>query len=73
MPTVDVQVMEDVFTSEERQALIRGIARVFGEVGGAWMRDNTTVRIHEVKSGNWGGYDGCWTPEIARSKKSEPI
>ena len=51
MPTVDVQVMEDVFTLEEKQKLISGIARVFGEVAGEWMRDNTTVRVHEVKSG----------------------
>ena len=73
MPTVDVQVMEDVFTLEEKQKLISGIARVFGEVAGEWMRDNTTVRVHEVKSGCWGGVESCWTPEIARSKKSDPV
>lgn len=73
MPTVDVQVIEDVFTLEEKQKLINGIARVFGEVAGEWMRDNTTVRIHEVKSGQWGGADSCWTTEIARSMKSAPV
>ena len=73
MPTVDVQVMEDVFTLEEKQQLISGIARVFGEVAGEYFRDNTTVRIHEVKSGHWGGAESFWTPEIARSKKSDPV
>ena len=73
MPTVDVQVMEDVFTLEEKQKLIRGIARVFGEVAGEWMRDNTDIRVHEVKSGHWGGADSYTTPEIARSKKSDPV
>ena len=46
---------------EEKQKLIRGIARVFGEVAGEWMRDNTSIRIHEVKSGHWGGAASCWT------------
>ena len=73
MPTVDVQIMEDVYSLEEKQQLIKGIARVFGEVGGEWMRDNTTVRIHEVKSGLWGGFDGVWTSESGRDKKSEPL
>jgi len=73
VPTVDVQILEDVFTLEEKQKLIQGIARVFGEVAGEWMRDNTTVRIHEVKSGQWGGAGSCWTTEIARGKKSDPV
>ena len=73
MPTVDVQVMEDAFTLEEKQKLISGIARVFGEVAGEWMRDNTSIRIHEVKSGHWGGADSCWTTEIAKSMKSDPV
>ena len=73
MPTVDVQVIEEVFSLEEKQQLIRGIARVFGEVAGEWMRDNTSVRIHEVKSGHWGGAESCWTIEQARSMKSDPV
>jgi len=73
MPTVDVQVLEDVFTPEEKRKLISGIARVFGEVAGEWMRDNTSVRIHEVKGGHWGGAEWCWTTEIAKSKKSDPV
>ena len=73
MPTVDVQVMEDAFSLEEKQKLIKGIARVFGEVGGEYFRDNTTVRVHEVKSGLWGGYDYFVTPERAREQKSDPV
>ncbi len=73
MPTVDVQVMEDAFTLEEKQKLIRGIAKVFGEVGGVYFRDNTTIRVHEVKSGLWGGYDYVVTPEWARAQKSDPV
>lgn len=73
MPTVDVQVLEDVFTLQEKQKLIAGIARVFGEVGGEWMRDNTSIRIHEVQSGHWGGAESCWTTEMVREKKSKPV
>lgn len=73
MPTVDVQVLEDVFSLEEKQALITGIARVFGEVAGEGMRDNVFVRVHEVPSGCWGGAKGFWVPEDARKLKSAPI
>jgi len=73
MPTVDVQILEGVFTLEEKQGLIREIARAFGKVAGKTMQDNTTVRIHEVASGHWGGADSTWTTEKALQLKSDPI
>jgi 4-oxalocrotonate tautomerase len=36
------------------------------------MQANTSVRIHEVKSGHWGGVDAVWTTEEARKLKSAP-
>ena len=73
MPTIDVQVLEDVFSEEEKQQLIRELARAFGKVAGQWMQDNTSVRIHEVRSGHWGGAEGVWTTEQARQMKSDPV
>ena len=34
MPTVVVQVLEGVFSLEEKQAIIKGIAETFGKVAG---------------------------------------
>ena len=72
MPLIDVQVLEGVFSIEEKQTLIKELAIAFGKVAGKTMQDNTSVRIHEVKSGHWGGAESIWTTEEARKLKSEP-
>ena len=72
MPLVDAQVLEGVFSEDEKRALIRELAMAFGRVAGEEMQNLTTVRIHEVKSGHWGGADSVWTTEEARRLKSEP-
>jgi len=71
MPLIDVHVLEDVFSIEEKQALIKELAMAFGKVAGKTMQDNTSVRIHEVKSGHWGGTESIWTTEKARALKPE--
>ena len=72
MPLIDIHVLEGVFTDEEKQQLIVETAKAFGTVAGKTMQDNTSVRIHEVKSGHWGGADGVWTTEQALALKSSP-
>jgi 4-oxalocrotonate tautomerase len=72
MPLIDVQVLEGVFSIGEKQALIKELTMAFGKVAGKTMQDNTSVRIHEVKSGHWGGAESVWTTEKVRELKSEP-
>ena len=72
MPLIDVRVIEGVFSIEEKQEMIKELALAFGEVAGKTMQDNTSVRIHEVKSGHWGGADSVWTTETARKLKVNP-
>jgi 4-oxalocrotonate tautomerase len=72
MPLIDVQVLEGVFSTDEKQALIKELAMAFGKVAGKTMQDNTSVRIHAVKSGHWGGAESVWTTEKARELKREP-
>jgi 4-oxalocrotonate tautomerase len=71
MPLIDIHVLEGVFSDEEKRRLIEETAKAFGTVAGKAMQDNTSVRVHEVKSGHWGGADGVWTTESARALKSE--
>jgi phenylpyruvate tautomerase PptA (4-oxalocrotonate tautomerase family) len=37
MPLIEVQVLEDVFSIEEKQALIKELAMAFGKVAGTTM------------------------------------
>ncbi|MFD3189305.1 4-oxalocrotonate tautomerase family protein [Sedimentitalea sp. HM32M-2] len=54
MPLIDIQVLEDVFSAEEKAAMIEKVTDAFAEVAGGRMKAATSVRIHEVKSGSWG-------------------
>ncbi len=69
MPLIDIHVMEGVFSDAEKRDIISGTAKAFGKVAGQAMQDNTSVRIHEVKSGSWGGADSVWTTERALELK----
>ena len=54
MPSIDIQVMEGVFSIEDKRLMIEKITDAFGEVVGETLRAGTTVRIHEIQSGSWG-------------------
>ncbi len=71
MPLIDIHVLEGVFSAEEKAAMIRGTAEAFGRVAGQAMQDATSVRVHEVPSGQWGGADSVWTTETARALKAK--
>lgn len=71
MPLIDIKVMEGVFSDDEKRRLISETAKAFGSVAGKAMQDNVTVRIHEIKSGNWGGAEYVWTTERALALKAE--
>ncbi len=70
MPLIDIHVLEGVFSSEEKARLISETAKAFGHVAGKAMQDNISVRVHEVKSGDWGGAEGVWTTEKALELKA---
>ena len=69
MPLIDIHVLEGVFTPEEKAEMIAGTARAFGKVAGEKMQAATSVRVHEVPSGSWGGAESLWTTERALALK----
>ena len=69
MPLIDIHVLEGVFSDDEKQQMITETAKAFGKVAGKKMQDNTSVRVHEVKSGHWGGADSVWTTDRALAMK----
>ena len=54
MPSIDIQVLEGVFSDEEKAQIITRVTAAFGTVAGPEIERGTSVRIHEVKSGSWG-------------------
>lgn len=53
MPIVTIQVIEDVFTDDQRDQMIQKVTEAMIEVEGEAMRDKTWVLYEEVRQGNW--------------------
>jgi 4-oxalocrotonate tautomerase len=54
MPLVNIQLIENVFTPEQKKEMIRKITDTMVSLEGEALRDLTWVKIDEVKEGNWG-------------------
>ncbi|SDJ41491.1 tautomerase family protein [Lutimaribacter saemankumensis] len=53
MPLVDIQLIEDVFTPEQKKEMIEKITDVMVGIEGEAMRQVTWVRVQEFASGAW--------------------
>ena len=53
MPLVTMDVIKDVFSKEQKEALIEGVTEAMVKVEGENMRPVTWVKIHEVESRDW--------------------
>lgn len=53
MPLVTIDVIKDVFTPEQKGALIDKVTEAMIEVEGEAMRPVTWVRILEIEQGDW--------------------
>jgi 4-oxalocrotonate tautomerase len=54
MPFIHVKVMENVFTNQQKQEIIRKLSDAMVSIEGENMRPVTWVVIEDVKSGEWG-------------------
>jgi 4-oxalocrotonate tautomerase len=54
MPLVDIQLIEGVFSSEQKKEMIEKITDTMVQIEGEAMRGVTWVRVHELGSGEWG-------------------
>jgi 4-oxalocrotonate tautomerase len=53
MPLVDIQVIKNVFSADQKGQLIQKVTDAMVAVEGEAMRPVTWVRIHEVDEGSW--------------------
>lgn len=54
MPLIQVSLIEEVFTPEQKQQIIHKLTEAMVEVEGEALRGVTWVTIQEVRSGDWG-------------------
>ena len=54
MPLIQVSLIEEVFTSEQKQQIIRKLTDAMVEIEGEALRGVTWVTVQEVRSGDWG-------------------
>jgi 4-oxalocrotonate tautomerase len=54
MPLIQVKVIENVFTDEQKKQIIERLTDAMVSVEGENMRAVTWVVIEDVKSGEWG-------------------
>jgi 4-oxalocrotonate tautomerase len=54
MPLINVKVIENVFTAEQKHDIVERLTDAMVSVEGENMRPVTWVVIEEVNSGDWG-------------------
>ena len=54
MPLINVKLIEDVFTSEQKQQVVERLTDAMVSIEGENMRGVTWVIVEEVQSGDWG-------------------
>ncbi|MGB0496326.1 MAG: tautomerase family protein [Kangiellaceae bacterium] len=54
MPLVSIDLIEGVFTTEEKQNMIKKVTDTMVSIEGENLREFTWVKINEVKQGDWG-------------------
>lgn len=54
MPLIQVKVIENVFTGEQKQQIVRRLTDALVAIEGENMRAVTWCVVEEVQSGDWG-------------------
>ena len=70
MPSIEIQVMKGVFSTDEKSEIIRKVTKAFGEVSGPTIERGTSVRVLEVDGGCWGYGGNVLTTADALEMKS---
>jgi 4-oxalocrotonate tautomerase len=77
MPLINVRVIENVFTDDQKQQIARDLTEAMVAIEGERMRGVTWCVIEEVKSGDWAIGGQSLTTEavhaLARGDVSLPV
>jgi 4-oxalocrotonate tautomerase len=67
MPLLNVKLIEGVFTTAQKQEMIRKLTDTMVAIEGENLRSVTWVVIEEVKSGDWGVGGDALTTDAVRA------
>ncbi|MFN8156907.1 MAG: 4-oxalocrotonate tautomerase family protein [Candidatus Nanopelagicales bacterium] len=70
MPFIQVKVIENVFTAEQQQEIVRRLTDAMVSIEGENMRPVTWCVVEEVRSGSWGIAGNPLTTEDVRALAS---
>ena len=63
MPIVNVKLIEEVFTPQQKREMIEKLTETMVQIEGEHMRPVTMVYIEDVKQGDWGIGGKCMTAD----------
>ncbi len=66
MPLINVKVIENVFTDDQKKDIVGRLTDAMVSVEGEAMRGVTWVVLEEVKSGDWGIGGQCLSTAAVR-------
>lgn len=71
MPLINVQVIENVFSQEQKKQIIEKLTDTMVAIEGEALRAYTWVKIEEIKEGNWGiGGRGLHARDVHRMQNA---
>ena len=72
MPLINVKLIEDVFTPEQKRRIVEELTDAMVAIEGESMRPVTWVVVEEVRSGDWGIAGKPLTTEDVRALAATP-
>ena len=74
MPLINVKVIEDVFTPEQKGQIVERLTDAMVSIEGENMRGVTWVIVEEVGSGDWGiGGKALHTEDVQALAAGAPV
>ena len=67
MPLIQVSIIKNVFTSEQKTQMITRLTDAMVSIEGENMRGVTWVKIDEIESGDWGIGGQALTTEAVKA------
>jgi 4-oxalocrotonate tautomerase len=72
MPLINVKLIEDVFTPEQKRRIVGELTDAMVAIEGESMRQVTWVVVEEVRSGDWGIAGKPLTTQDVRALAAAP-
>lgn len=74
MPLLNVKVIENVFSDEQKKQMVERLTDAMVSIEGENMRGVTWVIVEEVKSGQWGiGGNALTTADVQALAAGVPV